>query len=113
MPWVREGECPPERCRGRCCEHAGIWFNQDEASQQFLAMLQFRGVTVLEGGGKYLADVPVVCRYLKEGLCRLHPDMAPGPDLPARPVLCDEWPTEPGQLVADPQCGFRFRWEDD
>lgn len=76
-------------------------------------MLQFRGTRVLEGKGQYLLDVQSSCQYLEKGLCRLHPDMAPGPDLPPRPQFCDEWPVQPDQLVADPYCGFTFRWEDD
>lgn len=114
MPWIREGACPPERCGGKCCEHFGLWFDRDEDSKRFLAMLQLRGVRILEGpGDKYLADIPAPCKYLREGLCTLHPDMAPGPDMPPRPDLCDEWPTEPGQTVGDPHCGFTFRWEND
>lgn len=114
MPWIREGECPPERCGGRCCEHIGLWFDDTPEARSFLETVAVRGVKVSMAGGKHLVDLHQRCQYLtKEGLCSLHPSMNPGPSLPERPSFCEEWPTEPSQLLLHPYCGFTWRWEEE
>jgi len=113
MGWKRLGECPPSRCRGRCCEHIGAWYDNTEESRAFLGALRIRGLKVSEAGGKMLVDLPQRCQYLTvDGLCGLHPGMAPGPDLPERPQFCWDWPQEPSQLLLD-DCGFRFEWSEE
>jgi hypothetical protein len=109
MPWVREGDCPTERCRGRCCKHIGLWFPKE--GHDFAKSLAIRGVNVKEAAGMYLLDFQQKCQYLTgRGLCRLHPAMNPPASLPERPAFCGEWPTEPSQLLNDPYCGFTFKW---
>ena len=108
MPWVRTGECEPERCKGRCCEHVGIWLTPDRA---FVTFLRTRGLPVGQKRGMALLDIPQRCQWLSEqGLCRLHPDMDPPSHYPARPQLCRDWPTDPSQLMADRGCGYTFEW---
>ncbi len=103
MPWLREGECPPERCQGHCCTHIGIWYLGLD-NPTFLKSLQVRGVSVKEMGRDYLVDIPQRCQFLTDkGLCGLYGQ-------PERPDFCEIWPTEPAQLVNDPGCGFRFVW---
>lgn len=105
MAWRRVGDCPPERCQGRCCQHIGLWI----ADPAFVETLRARGVKVIEVNGHTLADIPQRCQYLtNKGLCSLHPDMNPGPELPRRPDFCSRWPEEPAQLIADPYCGYQF-----
>lgn len=112
MPWIREGECPPERCKGRCCTHVGIFFPESE--KDFARLMHIRGVQVGKAASTYLFDFKQRCQYLTaDGLCGLHPSMDPLPSMPVRPVYCDNWPTEPSQLLADPYCGFTFRWVDE
>lgn len=115
MPWVREGECPPERCQGRCCTHVGIWFNEpSEAVRDFLKLQQVRGLSVKGDGHDFLLDFPQRCKHLTtKGLCALHPSMNPSADLPRRPDFCEAWPSEPSQLINDEYCGFRFSWVDE
>ena len=109
MPWKRLGDCPPERCQGRCCEHVGIWFGDDDAARAFLEVLRVRGVHVLDlpdekGATHHLVRLNQRCQHLTlEGLCGLY-------GTPERPQFCSDWPQEPGQLVNDPACGFRFEW---
>lgn len=111
MPWVREGNCPPERCQGRCCEHVGTWVSPSPDNEQFLAVLETRGVTVRRVGMSYLVDYPQRCQWLTDrGLCSLHPAMNPSPDLPPRPDFCEEWPVDPSQTLLDPDCGYTFKW---
>ncbi len=97
--WIREGECPPERCKGDCCRSIGIWFLDAKPEfKPFLKLLQVKGVKVYEKDGDYLADIPYTCQYLTSaGLCSLHPDMHPPASLPHRPEFCGEWPTEPAE----------------
>lgn len=110
MPWIREGECPPERCKGRCCEHVGLWIDDRAVARAFAV----RGMKVAQKDGKYLVDTPQRCQYLTaRGKCSLHPALNPPPHLPRRPQFCADWPQEPSQLLNDPQCGFTFRWEDE
>lgn len=107
MPWVRSGECPPERCQGQCCTHYGIWFDNLTAATH----AEVRGAEVRAYRGRWLADWAQRCQYLTDdNLCALHPDMNPSPDLPARPLICDEGPAEPSQMLLDPNCGFEFTW---
>lgn len=113
MPWKRVGDCPPERCKGRCCKHAGVTFNDDAEAHVFVEMMAVRGAKVLAGGGKLLVEFPQTCQWLTgKGRCSLHPAMNPSPNLPARPLNCDAWPTHPDQLALDPDCGFSFVWEE-
>ncbi len=113
MTWIREGDCPPEQCQGRCCTHTGIWFTDPGPQvKDFLKLQQVRGLSVKGKDGNYLLEIPQVCQYLtKKGLCSLHPSMNPV-GKPARPDYCEDWPMEPSQLVMDTYCGFTFRWED-
>lgn len=111
MSWVRQGECPPERCRGRCCEHVGVWFGDD--ALPFIEVMKARGIQVLEdrrdvmGTNRYLVKFPQRCQHLtEEGLCGIY-------GKPERPQFCSDWPQEPSQLVNDPYCGFSFVWKDD
>ena len=115
MAWVREGECPPEVCQGRCCTHVGIWFpDPGPQVKDFLKVQQIRGLSVKGKDGDYLLDFPQTCQYLtREGLCSLHPSMKSSADLPVRPDFCEDWPSEPSQLINDPYCGFTFRWVDE
>lgn len=111
MPWVREGDCPPERCQGRCCKHIGSWVDIHPDNDPFVEALRVRGVGVHRVGGKFLIDVEQRCQYLTDrGLCSLHPAMNPPADLPPRPGFCEEWPVDPSQTLLDPECGFTFRW---
>ena len=111
MGWVREGSCPPERCQGRCCEHLGVWFPSSD--RDLLQMLAIRGLSVRPRNDLTLVDLPSRCQYLtRKGLCGLHPAMKPAANLPKRPAMCDDWPTEPAQLLND-DCGFSFSWQDD
>lgn len=112
MPWLREGECPPEVCQGRCCTHVGVWFNDSSPEiRPFLTQQQIRGNSVKGKDGSFLLDIAHRCQHLTDaGLCGLHPSMNPSPALPKRPEFCSEWPTEPSQLVNDTYCGFSFRW---
>ncbi len=110
--WVREGDCPPEKCGGRCCEHIGLWFDHNDPD--FIHSLETRGVPIRHFKDKVLVELHQRCQYLtKEGLCGLHPSMEPEPSLPSRPEFCNDWPTEPGQMLIDPNCGFTFKWVDD
>lgn len=110
MPWLREGECPPEHCKGRCCERVGFWLSGGPMSLA-AEWLQARGFELHEVGDSLLADIPHRCQHLTgEGLCALHPDLNPSSELPDRPALCDIWPTEPSQIVNHPYCLFEFRW---
>lgn len=116
MGWVRSGECPPERCQGRCCTHTGVWLDASVREiKDFLKLQQVRGLSVFTNGSSLaLLDMPQTCQYLTgEGLCGLHPSMNPNHNLPTRPDYCEEWPTEPAQLIADPYCGFTFSWQDE
>lgn len=81
-----------------------------------MELLQTRGVTVKtyesETERKHLALIDQRCQWLTDdNLCGLHPDMNPAPDSPPRPDICGEWPTEPGQTLHHPHCGFRFEWQ--
>ena len=111
MPWLRSGECPPERCQGRCCTHVGIWFTEPDAEvKAFLKQQQVRGNSVKGDSLGFLLDIPQRCQYLtNEGLCSLHPDMNPI-GLPDRPQFCEDWPVEPSQLINDDYCGYAFSW---
>ena len=110
MPWVRYGDCPPERCKGRCCRHVGVFFEEPPWTP-FLELLAVRGARVLTGGGGCLVELPQRCQWLSsKGRCRLHPDMHPTRQMPARPRNCSEWPTHPDQLALDRDCGFSFEW---
>ena len=114
MGWKRMGECPPERCRGRCCEHIGAWYDDTAENRAFLEALKVRGVKVIEAGGKVLVDLPQRCQYLTaDGLCGLHPDMKDRLQPVARPQFCWDWPQEPSQLINDPDCGFSFEWSEE
>ncbi len=115
MPWVREGSCPPERCKGSCCRSIGIWFLDSKPEiKPFLKLLQVKGVKVYESDGSHLVNIPYTCQYLTtEGLCSLHPDLHPSNTLPHRPEFCEDWPTEPSQLVPNPECGYSFVWKDE
>lgn len=114
MPWQRLGECPPERCQGRCCEHIGVLYSDKPDALPFLKLLQTRGVRVVGDGVNFLAEVPQRCQHLTAGgLCSLHPSMHQKPGAPRRPDLCEEWPTEPWHLTLDPYCGFSFEWVDE
>ena len=116
MAWRRVGECPPERCQGRCCEHIGVWYDDTPDNRAFLKTLQIRGVRLIESGGKVLVDLPQRCQYLTHnGLCALHPDMkyklkltTISTDGVERPQFCSDWPQEPSQLINDPYCGYSF-----
>ena len=108
MPWIRQGECPPERCQGRCCEHVGVWFGDNALA--FIEVMRARGVQVLEdkrdllGTNRYLVKFPQRCQHLtKEGLCGIY-------GKPERPQFCSDWPQEPAQTINDPYCGFSFVW---
>lgn len=106
MPWIREGECPPERCQGRCCEHIGLWYPVSTA-REFLQTLVIRGIDVKSDGVMALVDIPQRCQHLTaEGLCGIY-------GKPERPQFCADWPTEPAQLINDENCGFSFRWEEE
>lgn len=116
MGWVREGSCPPERCQGRCCRHVGVWFGEAPGLGEYLELVRTRGVRVFDvelpgGEMRHLVDIDQRCQWLTgDNLCALHPEMKPDESLPQRPPLCNDWPTEPAQLIAD-DCGFTFRWE--
>src|SRR3990167_3804932 len=120
MGWQRVGECPPDRCRGRCCEHIGAWYDDTVENRAFLEALKVRGVKVIEAGGEMLVELPQRCQYLTaDGLCSLHPDMKDGLKLTTirtddviRPQFCWDWPQEPSQLLLD-DCGFRFEWSEE
>ena len=117
MPWTRSGSCPPSQCKGSCCRSIGIWFLDalyKPEMMPFLKLLQVKGVKVYEKDNDYLADIPFVCQYLTpKGLCGLHPDLHPNHNLPHRPEMCEDWPTEPAQLLNNPECGFTFVWKDE
>ena len=123
MGWKRVGECPPERCRGRCCEHIGAWYDDTPENRAFLDTLRVRGVKLQRHGDKYLVDLPQRCQYLTAaGLCNLHPDMrdkvkAGGgthiTDFVQRPQFCWDWPQHPSQLLNDEDCGFSFIEEEE
>lgn len=105
--WVRTGDCPPERCQGRCCSVVGLWFSNADAG--FLSLMRARGVKVLSGEEQSLVAIPQRCQFLtQDNLCALHPAMKPSPELPKRPEFCDDWPTDPAQLVIHPECGYTF-----
>lgn len=113
MPWVREGECPPERCQGRCCTHIGSWVPASEENDDYVEVLRARGVAVHRVGMMWLTDIQQRCQWLSdEGLCRLHPAMNPSENLPERPQFCEDWPVDPSQTLTDPYCGYTFRWVD-
>ena len=115
MAWRRVGECPPERCRGRCCEHIGVWYDDTPDNRAFIDSLRVRGVKVKEAGGKLLVDIDQRCHWLRpDKLCGLHPDVIPvGSHLPQRPSFCWDWPQEPSQLINDLNCGFSFIEEEE
>ena len=115
MAWKRTGDCPPERCQGRCCEHIGIWYDDTPDNAAFLDTLRVRGVKVKQLGEKQLVDIPQRCHWLRlDGLCGLHPDViAAGQHLPQRPQFCWDWPQEPSQLLLDAHCGYSFEWIED
>lgn len=101
--WIRSGSCPPERCQGQCCKHVALWLDSDPAITQWLSA---RGLTQMESGGRVLVDFPQTCPHLTDqNLCDLY-------NLPSRPDLCVEWPTEPSQILLD-DCGFTFEWAED
>lgn len=78
-------------------------------AQEFLETLFIRGVSVKihTESEKALVDIPQRCQYLTpDGLCGIY-------GLPERPSFCSRWPEEPAQLLNDPDCGFRFVWEED
>lgn len=105
--WKRIGDCPPERCQGRCCEHVGIWLAGDGLDMT-TEWLEARGFQIIMVGDHTLANLHHSCPHLSEGLCSLHPDMNPPEGAPKRPVLCDIWPSEPSHLANHPYCGFSF-----
>ena len=114
MPWIRSGDCPPEQCKGRCCKEVGVWFDVTAETRPFLDALEVRGhrIGVMEGG-KALAMLPAKCQWLTgRGRCQLHPDMHPSLNFPQRPAFCNDWPTEPSQILAH-DCGFSFEWAED
>ena len=103
MAWVREGSCPPERCKGRCCRHIAMWM---DATTDDLQWVKTRGLTSYEMGSRLLIDFPSVCPHLTDtGLCALFGQ-------PSRPKNCDDWPTDPSQTLLD-DCGFTFRHVDE
>ena len=114
MSWERQGDCPPERCQGRCCRHFGIWITDPGIEMRlFLKSALIRGLNIKGKDGNFLIDLPFICQYLTDGgLCALHPDMRPAMHLPKRPAFCDDWPTEPAQLIND-DCGFSFIWKEE
>ena len=106
MGWIRVGDCPPERCQGRCCKHIASWF---PVEPQFQELLEVRGADVEVHGDQMLVAIPQRCQYLTDNnLCALHPSMNPDPALPSRPVVCNDWPTHPSHLMSDLYCGFSF-----
>lgn len=115
MPWVREGDCPPERCQGRCCDHIGIWYDKlTPGVVDFMSLLKTRGFEVMGDDSRYFLKIDQRCQHLTaDGLCALHPAMHPNPNLPRRPKLCNEWPTEPAQLISVPECGYTFSWSEE
>lgn len=111
MPWKRVGDCPPSVCKGECCQWQGVWYPMgDPEIEKFLYLQQVRGSRVLVVGDKYLLENNIPCQYLTAArLCALHPSMKPSPMLPPRPDFCEEWPTEPGQLInMGGHCGYSF-----
>ena len=111
VTWVRQGECPPERCQGRCCEHVGIWLGDD--ALPFVQVLKVRGIQVLEdkrdlmGTNRYLVKFPQRCQHLTDdGLCGIYGKAE-------RPQFCSDWPQEPAQLINDNYCGFSFVWSEE
>lgn len=108
--FVRAGDCPPERCQGRCCKQTGFWFDPTPVNEEFLYLQQVRGATVKEVGEKYLLLMDQVCQFLRQdGLCGLHPSVRKKDDeLPERPDFCERWPEEPAQVALFPGCGYYF-----
>lgn len=103
MGWVREGSCPPERCKGSCCHHLGMWFKPPEDAE----WLATRGLKVIEFDDRYLVEIPQVCPLLTvDGLCSIYGQ-------PERPRNCEEWPLEPSHLLLDDNCGYTFIWQED
>lgn len=101
--WVRKGDCPPEVCQGRCCEHIGFWIGDNH---QIAELARTKGIPVKEIKGQYNLEFPFGCPHLKEGLCSIYNE-------PHRPQLCADWPMEPANLINDPYCGYYFVAEED
>jgi hypothetical protein len=101
----RVGECPPERCQGRCCKEIGIWIS-GVGSEDFLELLRVRGVDVQEHGDLALVSIQQTCQHLTDkGLCGLY-------GKPERPKFCSDFPEEPSQLLRHTYCGFEWEYSE-
>lgn len=102
MGWVREGECPPERCQGQCCKHVGIWLEPEADA----IWMQTRGLEVKAVGERFIVDIPQRCAHLTDNnLCDLYGQ-------PSRPKNCEDWPISPSNTLLD-DCGYTFRFVED
>lgn len=102
MAWIRSGSCPPERCKGQCCTHIGMWVEPSADAE----WLKARGLLVAPIGNRFLIDIPQRCQHLTAGnLCDIYGQ-------PSRPQNCNDWPIEPANTLLD-DCGYEFSWRED
>lgn len=108
--YERVGDCPPEMCRGRCCEF--MTFGPfSEAGPNAAEWVELHGGEVARLNGYHFVNVPMRCDALtRDGLCALYE----GPQdikgrLRERPQLCGDWPQQPSDLAMTPWCGYSFR----
>lgn len=105
MPWIREGDCPPERCKGQCCDHLGIWFEVTASNSVFFDALTVRGLKISGMDNRALIQIPQRCQHLTDdGLCGIYD---------RRPEFCRRWPEEPAQQILTPDCGYSFVWAEE
>tara|TARA_Y100000310_G_scaffold344604_1_gene458258 strand:- start:771 stop:1013 length:243 start_codon:yes stop_codon:yes gene_type:complete len=57
------------------------------------------GVEVVEVGELFVLNIPIECDALDGGVCSIYED---------RPRPCRDFPTAPADLIAIPECGYRF-----
>ena len=101
------GYCSPDRCRGECCKHVGVFVTEPvSAMKEFLWFLQVRGVRVSEVQDSelptYYMQFDQRCQHLNDdGLCRIYGQ---------RPEVCRSFPAQPSDLVGLPEgyCGYSF-----